>query len=235
MTVHAEPRERHPGRLLAWLVFVLVLTALNYAARFSGAETPDDLAYRYSSSIAAAVQFAFMLGIALLIARGLPRRETFALVAPRAWGRALGLAALSLVLIYPASIGILQALSLVTDENPTCEQGLAPTEWDGSRAGAFAAFFVAVVFVGPFVEEMIYRGLGFSLFAPYGTWVAILATGVLFGAAHGLLVALPALVAFGIAVGWLRARTRSIYPTVLVHAAFNGIALIASLFVSSNC
>jgi membrane protease YdiL (CAAX protease family) len=235
VTVHAEPLERHPGRLLAWLVFVLVLTALNYAARFSGAETPDDLAYRYSSSIAAVVQFAFMLGIALLIARGLPRRETFALVAPGAWGRALGLAALSLVVIYAASIGILQALSLVTDENPTCEQGLAPTEWDGSRAGAFAAFFVAVVFVGPFVEEMIYRGLGFRLFAPYGAWVAILATGVLFGAAHGLLVALPALVAFGIVVGWLRARTRSIYPTVLVHAAFNGIALIASLFVSSNC
>jgi membrane protease YdiL (CAAX protease family) len=233
--VRAHRPTRHPGRLVAWLVFVLALTALNFAARLSGAETPDDLAYRYSSAVAAVIQFALMLGIALLIARGLPRRETFGLVAPRSWKRALGLVVLSLLAIYALSIVIVQALSLVTDENPTCEQGLAPTEWDGSRAGAFAAFFVAVVFLGPFVEEMIYRGLGFTLFAPFGGWTAILVTGVLFGAAHGLLVALPALVAFGIVVGWVRSRTGSIYPTVLVHAAFNGIALVAALLVSSPC
>jgi hypothetical protein len=233
--MHADPAARHPGRLLAWLVFVLALTGLNYAARLSGAETPDDLAYRYSSSVAAVIQFGLMLGIALLIARGLPRRETFGLVRPRSWKRALGLVALSLVTIYTISLVVVQALSLFTDENPTCEQGLAPTEWDESRAGAFAAFFVAVVFVGPFVEEMTYRGLGFTLIAPFGTWTAILATGVLFGAAHGLLVALPALVAFGIVVGWLRSRTESIYPTVLVHGAFNGIALVAALLVSSPC
>lgn len=233
--MHAVSPARRPGRLVAWLVFVLVLTALNYAARLSDVDTPDDLAYRYSSAIAAVIQFALMLGIALLISRGLPRRETFGLVAPPSWKRALGLVALSLVAIYALSIAVVQALSLVTDENPTCEQGLAPTEWDGSRAGAFAAFFVAVVFLGPFVEETIYRGLGFTLLAPFGTWTAILATGVLFGLAHGLLVALPALVAFGIVVGWLRSRTGSIYPTVLAHAAFNGIALVAALFVSSPC
>jgi len=230
-----EPTVRRPGRLAGWLVFVLALTALNYAARLSGTETPDDLAYRYSSSIAAAVQFALMLGIALLIARGLPRRAVFALVSPDSWRRALGLGALSLLSIYALSFAFVQLLSLVTDENPTCEQGLAPTEWDGSRAGAFAAFFVAVVFVGPFVEELIYRGLGFALLAPFGTWTAILATGVLFGAAHGLVVALPPLVVFGIVVAWLRSRTGSIYPTVLVHSAFNGIALVAALFVSSPC
>lgn len=233
--MHAEPTERHPGRLVAWLVFVLVIATLNFAARLSGTETPDDLAYRYSSSIAAVVQFAIMLGIALVIARGLPRRAAFGLVRPSSWKRALGLGVLSLLAIYAFSIAIVQVLSLVTDENPTCEQGLAPTEWDGSRAGAFAAFFVSVVVLGPFVEEMIYRGLGFSLFAPFGAWTAILATGVLFGVAHGLVVALPALVAFGIVVGWLRSRTGSIYPTVLVHGAFNGVALVAALLVSSPC
>ena len=50
----------------------------------------------------------------------------------------------------------------------------------------------------------MFRGVGFALLSPYGKWVAILGTGVLFGAWHGLLVALPVLAAFGVVLGWLR-------------------------------
>ena len=39
---------RARGKLVAWLVFVGALTLLSYAARLSGTETPDDIAYRYS-------------------------------------------------------------------------------------------------------------------------------------------------------------------------------------------
>ena len=79
------------------------------------------------------------------------------------------------------------------------------------------------------MEELTYRGLGFTLLSPYGTWVSILVTGVLFGLAHGLLVALPVLTAFGIVIGWLRARTDSIYPAIVLHALFNGAALLVSV------
>jgi membrane protease YdiL (CAAX protease family) len=227
--------DRRSGKLVAWLVFVLVLTGLNYAARASGVEQDDDLAYRYESSVAAVIQYAIMLGIALLIARGLPRRSTFGLVRPTSWKRAIGLAALALLTIYVSSYVYVKALSLFTDENPSCEQGIVPTEWDPDRAGAFAAFFVVVVLVGPVVEELIYRGLGFRLLAPYGVATAVLVTGVLFGASHGLVVGLPVLIVFGIMVGWVRARTRSTYPTMLVHSTFNGVALIAALLVSNPC
>jgi membrane protease YdiL (CAAX protease family) len=44
-----------------------------------------------------------------------------------------------------------------------------------------------------------------------------------------LLVALPVLTFFGIAIGWLRARTDSIYPPMVLHAAFNATALIVSV------
>ena len=54
-------------------------------------------------------------------------------------------------------------------------------------------------------------------------------TGLLFGAAHGLLVALPILAFFGMVVAWLRVRTDSVYPGMLLHATFNGIALIAAV------
>jgi uncharacterized protein len=215
--------QPHRGRLFAWLIFVLALTGLAYAGRLGDSDPPEDIAYRYSYAIAAAVQYAVMLGILLLIARGLPTRELFGLRRPRSWWRALGLAAIALVAIWIVSA----ALSPFLDA--TEEQGLVPEEWDSSRAGAFAAFFVVVAFIAPTVEELTYRGLGFSLLAPYGTAVAILATGVLFGLAHGLLVALPVLIFFGIAIGWLRARSESIYPPIALHATFNATALVVSV------
>lgn len=224
------PPDRHPGRLAGWLVFVLALTALNYAGRFAGSgEVDDDIAYQWVSSIGVVVQFAIMLGILLLIARGLPTRDMFALRRPASWKRAAGLAVLSLVVIYAASAAYTGLLSLLGDYDPSEEQGLVPDEWDPSRAAPFAAFFVAVTLLAPAVEELTYRGLGISLLAPYGTVLAVVATGLLFGLAHGLLVGLPILAFFGLVVGWLRVRTDSIYPPIALHATFNGIALVAAV------
>lgn len=215
--------NRHPVRLAAWLLFVGVLTALSYGSRLGGVEAPDDVAYRYSSSIAALVQYGLMLVILLVIARGLPWREAFAWRRPPSSRRALGLAVLALLAIW----AVAAALSPFLDASE--EQGLVPKEWDPSRAGAFAAFFATVTVLAPTVEELTYRGLGFSLLAPYGTWTAILVTGVLFGAAHGLILGLPVLVFFGIAIGWLRAQTESVVPPILLHAVFNGTALLVAV------
>lgn len=220
---------RSRGRLVAWLVFVGLLALLSYSARLGDIETPDDIAYRYSSSVAAVAQYGIMLGVLLLIARGLPRRQVFALRRPASWPRAVGLAVLALLAIYLAAVIYDRMLSAFGDWSPTDEQGLVPDEWDSSRAGAFIAFFLAVTLVAPAVEELTYRGLGMSLLAPYGTGLAILLTGVLFGAAHGLVIALPILTVFGIVVGWLRVRTDSIYPPMLLHATFNGTALLVSV------
>jgi membrane protease YdiL (CAAX protease family) len=215
-----------PGRLVGWLVLVVSLAALNYAAYFAGEDPPDDVAYRYSSSIAALVQFTIMLGILLLIARGLTARDAFGVRAPSSWGVALGLVPLTLLVIWIAS-GIYAQFV-----DPGDEQGLVPEDWDSSRAGAFAAYFVAVAVLAPFVEELMYRGLGFRLLAPYGTGVAIVVTGLLFGAAHGLLIGFPILSLFGILHGWLRAKTESVYPCILVHAIFNATALIVSVTIA---
>ena len=217
---------RRPRKLVAWLVFVLLLAGLAYSARLTDTETPDDLAYRYESSIAALVQYSIMLGILLLIARGIPRREAFALRRPDSWPRALGLAALALLAIWASSAALAPFL------DASDEQGLVPDEWDSSRIGAFAAFFVSVTFLAPIVEELTYRGLGFTLLAPYGAWVAIFGTGVLFGAAHGLVAGLLVLSIFGVVVGWLRSKTDSVYPSMLLHGVFNGTALLLSVTVA---
>jgi membrane protease YdiL (CAAX protease family) len=151
---------------------------------------------------------------------------------PRSWKRALGLAAASLGVIYLGSLAYTGILSLLGDFDPTEEQGLVPDEWDSSRAAPFVAFFLAVTFLAPFVEELTYRGLGFSLFQPYGVALAVVSTGLLFGLTHGLLIGLPVLAFFGMVVGWLRARTNSVYPGMLLHATFNAVALLVSVLVA---
>ena len=125
------PRQRLTGRLVGWLIFVLALTALGYASRLSDGETPDDVAYRYSSSVAALVQYGIMLGILLLIARGLPKREAFALRRPDSWRRAVGLAALALLAIWIASAALAPFL------DASDEQGLVPEGWDCVVAGGW--------------------------------------------------------------------------------------------------
>jgi len=228
----ADPtRKQTPWRLLAWLVFVTIVSGVNYGGRLADVETPDDLAYRYSTAIGVVIQYAVFVAIILLISWGLPLRDTFALRRPASWGRALRLTVAALFAIWGAAFVYSLVLSVVSELDPTEEQGLVPSGWDSSRAGAFVAFFLAVTFVGPFVEELIFRGLGFTLTSPYGEWVAILTTGVLFGLYHGLLVALPVLTVFGIVIGWLRARTDSLYPCVVLHSIFNGVALIVSVTV----
>ena len=221
--------EKHSGRLLAWLIFVGALALIAYAGRFYGPEEPENLAYKYSSSVAAIIQYAFILGILLLIARGLPKRDVFALRQPNSWPRALGLALLGIVVIYIGSFAYEQALSLFGDWSTSDEQGLVPSGWDSSRVGAFIAFFLVVTILAPAIEELTYRGLGISLIEPWGVTLAVLATGILFGAAHGLVLGFPILAFFGIVVGTLRVKTGSVYPGMLLHATFNAIALIASV------
>jgi membrane protease YdiL (CAAX protease family) len=221
----AEPR-RPVGRIAAWLTFALLFSALNYAARFAGGEEPKDVAYRYSTSVAAVIQYGLILGILLLIARGLPKRHAFGLWRPASWPRALGYSLLALLTIWIVA-AILSPFLDATDE-----QGLVPDKWEPRRAGAFVVFFVVVAVLAPVVEELTFRGLGFSLFWSYGRWPAIVVTGILFGMAHGLVVALPVLAVFGIAVGWVRDRTRSVYPGMILHGAFNGVALLASVLIA---
>lgn len=213
----ASPKR--PRRLALWLGFVLALTTLSYLGQAGDGEQAEDLAYRYDFAIAGLVVDALLLGVVFLIAWGLPWREVFALRRPERWGRSLALVGAGLVAILV--VGALLNPFLDAGE----EQGLVPEDWDPDRAGAFAVFAILVVVGAPIFEELTYRGLGFGLLAPYGTWLAVAVTALLFGASHGLLEGLPILVLFGVVLGVVRARTASVYPPMLLHATFNGLAL----------
>ena len=219
------------GRLAAWLVFVGTLAALNYAGNLtdSGDEGSADFVYQWSAAVLGTAQVVIMIGIALWIAGGAPLREVFALNRPASWRRALGLA-LGLFVLALALAAALEPLLPAGEE-----QGLTPDGWNGDRAAQFAASFVVIAGFVPVAEELVFRGLGYTLLAAHlGTRLAVVANGVIFGLAHGLILGLPVLVLFGCALAYVRKRTGSIYPCIATHAFFNGFALIAAVAVGEN-
>ncbi|HEY2072930.1 MAG TPA: type II CAAX endopeptidase family protein [Gaiellaceae bacterium] len=215
------------ARLAGWTALVGLLAAANYSARFVGssnkAATGNDV-YSYSAFAGGLIVYLIWLGAVLWIAAGRP--DLLALRRPKSIARAAGLAVGAVLAIYAVE-AIVSLIPL--PQSPGKEQGLAPSHWEPSHAGAFAANVVLFAVVAPVVEELTFRGVGQSLLAFLGRWPSIVTVGVAFGLAHGLLEALLVLVPFGIALAWLRDRTDSVYPGMVVHGLFNGIALAAAV------
>jgi membrane protease YdiL (CAAX protease family) len=80
---------------------------------------------------------------------------------------------------------------------------------------------------GPVMEEIFFRGfLQGSLRDRIGPWPAVLLSSAIFALFHispGLFV--PTFL-LGVAFGWVYLRTRSVWPSVLVHALHNTLAVI---------
>ena len=208
------------GRLVAWTTIVGILATLGYVGRFAGGKLPKEPLYRWDQFVGGMIQFLVLLGLMLLVAIGVPKREAFALRQPTSWRRAAKIAAGVVVAIVVVSAALDPLL------HPDKEQGLAPHGWEPRHAAAFAANFVVVALVAPIVEELTFRGLGFTLLERFGRWPAIVLAGVAYGLAHGLVDALPPLVVFGMCLAYLRSRTESVYPGIILHALYNSLVLL---------
>lgn len=230
MTETRTEDQRHASglRLGIWLGFVGLLIALNYAGRYlvdaPEDENSRDVLYEWSTFAGALIQFGFLLAVTLALTWGLPARELLALRRPRSWGKSVGLAIAVFVGVYVVA-GIVGAFGA----DPGEEQGLTPEGWDASRAAPFLANAVVVALFVPVVEELQFRGLGFSLLAPYGTTLAIVVTGLLFALGHGVVYGLPIFLFMGFGLAFIRHRMDSIYPTILMHACFNALALVVAV------
>ncbi|HUK43774.1 MAG TPA: type II CAAX endopeptidase family protein [Gaiellaceae bacterium] len=231
-TTAPAPNLRRPSgattaKLVAFLALVGSVSALNYLGNYAvttSKQKTEEALFNYSTAVLATVVYGLILALVLWIASPW-RAQLLALRPPRRWLRALGLAAATLLV---AGIAIALIDSFLHGGR---EQGVVPKHFLHGHAGAYTANWLVVAGVAPFVEETTYRGLGYSLFfARWGVTVAIVATGLLFAASHGLLQAFPELAIFGFALAWLRSRTDSVFPGMLVHSAFNSFAL-ASVFL----
>lgn len=216
--------ERSFGRkLVAWWVLVGALSLLAYSANFTDGDPPDDVLFRYESAILGILLYGVIMAILLVIASGIDLREAFGLRRPASWLAAAGWAFGLLVVFF----AIAAALEPVLGGGE--EQGLDPSGWRSDRAFAFVLNAIVIAGVAPIVEELMYRGLGYTLLAPLGAAGAIVVIGIAFALAHGLIRAFPVLFLIGAGLAFLRWRTGSIYPAIILHACFNGVGLLAGL------
>ena len=75
----------------------------------------------------------------------------------------------------------------------------------------------------PVLEEMLFRGVILRGFLrQYSRTFAILWSAGLFGIAHLNLYQMATAIVLGIVAGWLYERCRSLWPCILLHAAYNG-------------
>lgn len=199
------------------------MIGVSYWSRAAAGKPDPQVLYEWSTAVGGVVQDGIVLALVLAIAGR--RRDLLALRRPLSLRAAVRLLGIALVVVYAFEV----AYSHLA--HPGNEQGLTPAHWEPRHALAYVVNSIVICTVVPFVEELTYRGLGYSLLERFGRWPAILLVGLLFGLAHGLVLSLPVIAAFGCVLAWIRARTGSVYPGMVLHASFNLIALVAAVTV----
>jgi hypothetical protein len=109
-----------------------------------------------------------------------------------------------------------------------------------SHGAGFVVIAIATVLLAPAAEELFFRGLLLKslvrLFTPLhaagraraaAVVLAVIADGLLFGAAHGEWVQFAGLAGFGIVLAAVSYRTGRLGMNMVAHASFNLIAIIA--------
>ena len=209
--------------LAVWISFVLAFATLSYTLRFTEGKPPKDLLYKWSTVEGNLIQFAVIAAIVYGIAGLGDRRRLLALRRPTSWPTAIRIG----IGIGVGMIVLTRLLGPILE--PGREQGVTPDTWQPDHAAAYVANGLVIAVVAPIVEEITFRGLGYSLLVRYGRWTAIVLVGVAFGLAHGLVQAFPFLAAFGAGLAYLRSRVDSVYPGMIVHGLFNALALIVAV------
>lgn len=236
-------RQRQP-RAEATLTAALFCLALVFAAQFmlSGLSTKLrlDLAVEVRLLISMTIGVGLFLGFPLVwswfgrvdLYSGWQLRRAPLLAFPAAILMGLSLwpfAAEAQVLLQKAGI---------TSLPKSLEELIRPTidRWRGTSP---ALVLLAMAVTPAIVEEVFFRGFLFNAF-PHREypWRTIMATSLLFGAFHILMfniLVLERLVPatlLGIALGWLRWRSGSVFPGMLLHVTNNAFLMLIALYPS---
>lgn len=152
------------------------------------------------------------------------------LVRPRL--KDVGIALLAIfpyVLGYAVLLGILQTLFPALDAEQEQQLGFEPTR----SAIGLTLTFISLVLLPPLVEEFVVRGFLFTSFlGRYKFVIAALLTSIVFGAAHLqfgsgeplLWVAAIDTFILSLVLCYMRYKTGSLWPGIVLHGMKNGLA-----------
>lgn len=131
-------------------------------------------------------------------------------------GMAIGLAFVGRMLGVQYAI-FMNRLGVVAPQTPDVTR-LFPA----SPIGVMATILTAVV-VAPLAEEAIFRGVVFpGLRERWGQIAGIVVSSALFALIHFQWYQFVPIFLLGVLLAWVTSATRSIWPAIMCHAAFNG-------------
>tara|TARA_B100000029_G_scaffold169637_1_gene165884 strand:- start:4 stop:861 length:858 start_codon:yes stop_codon:yes gene_type:complete len=95
----------------------------------------------------------------------------------------------------------------------------------------FISVFLLIAVFTPIVEELLFRGLVLDLLSEnYGKWISILVSSVIFGFLHIHPISIFNAFCGGMIYGYLRIRTDSLWPSIILHALWNGHLVVLEFF-----
>jgi membrane protease YdiL (CAAX protease family) len=156
---------------------------------------------------------------------------------PRTIGRDLVAAFLNLLTIMPIVLGLIIATTIAGKlivgpqfEMPKHEELNEIINY--SEIPLRVLIVISTILIVPFTEEMIFRGMLQTLFRSYlaRPWPAIILASIIFIIFHENPQHWPALFALSMCLGYSYEKSGSLFRSILIHAMFNALSVISSLF-----
>lgn len=219
-------------RYSAWIVATFAVALLivglgvqllgQLGVKFSGvSETTINVAI---GAIMYLVMLAVAIGVPWLVWRQRTSLRTLGLHQVLGW-KEIGLALAGVIVYFILTIVLsLIAMNLLTGVDMTQEQDLGGIE-PRSTVEMLVVFGLLVV-VGPVVEEVIFRGYLYGKIRQSGApfWLTTLVVSLLFGAVHLQWNVAIDTFALSVVMCLTREATGTLWPSILMHMAKNGIA-----------
>lgn len=138
--------------------------------------------------------------------------------------RRVGIAMIGFVLIIVVSIVMLNLVGRGVSNN---QQALDKIELNSK-----GLFKIMVVFIAPFCEEVIFRGMFFNIFFTKANtrnkWAGIIVSGFLFAYLHDPMLSKFVFVYWGLGMvlAWVYMKTKDLRYSMLVHMCYNALGFI---------
>lgn len=181
----------------------------------------DDLHGGVRAALMLAVLAAFLLVLLQPWRPGYTRRLLrYRLVAPRAGAGAFLLLVVAVLVLNYGSLMVFTGLFRPEQVWVPVMEGVL------GQPGGLAMLLVLVLFSAPFIEELLVRGrLQAGLARRWGLPAALAVSATVFAWLHGIPSLVPVYAVFGVLLGFTVWVTGSVWTSVSIHAAHNGVTL----------
>lgn len=137
------------------------------------------------------------------------------------------------LLVGTRGVGMLWTyVTSILNWSVTSSQGIV--ELFGTTSTGIALAAVAVVLCAPIVEEMVFRGIVLNVLGQrFSPVVTVGISAGIFALYHGSLWAFIPHMVLGVATGYLAFSRKTLWPAIVLHAAYNATLLAAAAYLTN--